>query len=143
MWGVTNVGRVHLTRSEFVPAIEDCLAEVMAIPGVADAILVDPTSGMAVSTAGTEATAEAEQSAAALSETLRAAMDGAALATPGGTIRVNDVIITTDRGHHLLKPVETVFGGPLLIYLRLEGERANIALARHRLSAISDRLITS
>lgn len=124
-------------------AIEDCLAEVMAIPGVVGVILVDPTSGMAVTTGGAGTAAGVEQSAAALSETLRATMDGIALATPGGAIRVHDVIVTTDRGHHLLKPVETVFDGPLLIYLRLDGERANIALARHRLSSISTRLITS
>jgi hypothetical protein len=125
-----------------VLAIEDCLSEVMAIPGAVDVILVDPTTGMAVTTGGAGATG-ADQSAAALSETLRATMDGVALATPGGTIRFNDVIVTTDRGHHLLKPVETAFDGPLLIYLRLDGERANIALARHRLSAISHRLVTS
>ncbi|MEV5410202.1 roadblock/LC7 domain-containing protein [Thermopolyspora sp. NPDC052614] len=124
-------------------AIEDCLSEVMAIPGAVDVILVDPTTGMAVTTAGVGAAAGVEQSAAALSETLRATMDGVALATPGGTIRVNDVIVTTDKGHHLLKPVETVFEGPLLIYLRLDGERANIALARHRLTAISGRLVTA
>ncbi|MEU0517178.1 roadblock/LC7 domain-containing protein [Streptosporangium sp. NPDC006007] len=123
--------------------IEDCLAEVMAIPGALDVILIDQTSGTAVATRGGSSRVDVERSAAGLSETLRATVDGLASASSGGTVRIRDVIITTDDGHHLLKPLETVFDGPLVIYLRLDSQRANLALARHHLQALSGRLITT
>lgn len=123
--------------------IEDCLTEVMAIPGALDAILIDQTSGMAVAVGGGSRHADTEKSAAGLSETLRATLDGLATTSPGGTIRISDMIITTDNGHHLLRPLETVFDGPLVIYVRLDLERSNLALARHRLQALSGRLITT
>ncbi|MET8333612.1 roadblock/LC7 domain-containing protein [Streptosporangium canum] len=123
--------------------IEDCLTEVMAIPGALDAILIDQTSGMAVAVGGGSRHVDTEKSAAGLSETLRATLDGLATTSPGGTIRISDMIITTDNGHHLLRPLETVFDGPLVIYVRLDLERSNLALARHRLQALSGRLITT
>ncbi|MGW0479104.1 roadblock/LC7 domain-containing protein [Nonomuraea sp. NPDC003214] len=121
--------------------LDGCLTEVMAIPGALDAMLVDHTSGMAVAASAIPPGADAEKSAAALTETLRATVDGLARACPGDTVRVEDVLITTDKGHHLLRPLDTLFDGPLVIYVRLDLERANIALARHRLRAISAELL--
>ncbi|MGI5486431.1 roadblock/LC7 domain-containing protein [Microtetraspora malaysiensis] len=120
--------------------IEDCLSEAMTIPGALDAILVDHTSGMAVAAEGVS---YPEGSAAGLSEAFRATLDGLALSTPDGTIRIEDVIVTTDRAYHLIKPMETMFDGPLLICLRLDPDRANLALALRQLQAISHRLIAS
>jgi hypothetical protein len=129
-------------EGEPVLGIEDCLAEVMAIPGALDAVLIDQTSGMAVATSGSRQV-DVEKSAAGLSEILRATLDGLAVASPGGTIRIRDMIITTDEGHHLLRPLETVFDGPLVIHVRLDLNRSNLALARHRLQVLSDCLITT
>ncbi|GGL30949.1 roadblock/LC7 domain-containing protein [Planomonospora parontospora] len=123
--------------------IEECLTEVMAIPGALEAILIDQTSGMAVATGGGSRHLDAEKSAAGLSGTLQATLDGLAATSPTGTVRVNEMIITADDGHHLLKPLETVFDGPLVIYVRLDPDRSNLALARHRLQALSGRLITT
>lgn len=123
--------------------IEDCLAEVMAIPGAVDAMVIDQTSGTAVAVGGGERHLDAGRSAAGLSETLRATADGLASTSPRGTVRISDVIITTDDGHHLLKPLETVFDGPLVMYVHLDAKRSNIALARHRLQNLAGRLITT
>ncbi|GHH67181.1 hypothetical protein GCM10017673_13920 [Streptosporangium violaceochromogenes] len=123
--------------------IEDCLAEVMAIPGAVDAMVIDQTSGTAVAAGGGEGNLDVGRSAAGLSETLRATADGLASTSAGGTVRISDMIITTDDGHHLLKPLETVFDGPLVMYVRLDSKRSNIALARHRLQNLAGRLITT
>ncbi|GIH77950.1 roadblock/LC7 domain-containing protein [Planobispora longispora] len=123
--------------------IEECLTEVMAIPGALDAILIDQTSGMAVAIGGGSRQVDTEKSAAGLSEALRATLDGLAVTSPTGTVRIRDMIVTTDEGHHLLRPLETVFDGPLAIYVRLDLERANLALALHRLQLLSGRLITT
>ncbi|MET8048298.1 MULTISPECIES: roadblock/LC7 domain-containing protein [unclassified Streptosporangium] len=130
-------------KGEHVLGIEDCLTEVMAIPGALDAILIDQTSGTVVATGGASRHGDVERSAAGLSETLRATLDGLAVTAPGGTVRIDDMIITTDGGHHLLRPLETLFDGPLVIYVRLDLERSNLALARHRLQALSGRLIST
>lgn len=121
--------------------IDSCLAEVMAIPGALDAMLVDHTSGMAVAFS-TESGVDADRSAAALTEALRATTDGLSRTCPGDVVRVDDMLVTTDKGHHLLRLLETVFEGPLVLYVRLDLERSNIALARHRLQSISSRLTT-
>ncbi|GAA3156364.1 hypothetical protein GCM10010466_54050 [Planomonospora alba] len=123
--------------------IEECLTEVMAIPGALDAILIDQTSGTAVATGGGGRRLDAEKSAAGLSATLQAALDGISLTSPTGAVRINEMIVSADDGLYLLKPLDTVFDGPLVIYVRLDAERANLALARHRLQGLSGRLITT
>ncbi|MFC7385314.1 hypothetical protein [Sphaerisporangium rhizosphaerae] len=125
--------------------IEDCLTDILAIPGALDALVIEDTGGTdskAVAAGRTVADLDPQVSAAALRRTLRATLDGLALTSPDGTVRVEDVIITADTGHHLLRPLETALTGPILLYLRLDLERANLALARHRLRAISGRLVT-
>jgi hypothetical protein len=121
--------------------LDNCLTAVMAIPGALDAMLVDHTSGMAVAVSGQPYGVDAEKSAAALTETLRATVEGLAHSCPGDTVRVDDMLITTDKGHHLLRMLDTLFEGPLVIYVRLDLERSNLALARHRLRALSDQLL--
>lgn len=121
--------------------VDTCLAEVMSIPGALDAMLVDGTSGMAVAFSSASGV-DADRSAAALTETLRATTDGLTRSCPGEVVRIDDMLVTTDRGHHLLRLLETAFEGPLVIYVRLDLERSNLALARHHLRAISDRLTT-
>ncbi|GAA4594326.1 hypothetical protein GCM10023194_60860 [Planotetraspora phitsanulokensis] len=118
--------------------IEDCLSEVMSIPGALDAVLVEPVSGMAVMGSGLP---DPARSAAGLTETFRAALEGIALASPEGTVRIDNMIITTETSHHLIKTIEMVFDGPLLICLRLDLERSNLALAQWRLGTITDQLM--
>jgi len=113
----------------------------MAIPGALDAMLVDHTSGMAVSFSGPPHGVDADTAAAALTEMLRASMDGLSRTCPGDAVRIGDLLISTDRGHHLIRLMDTLFEGPLVIYVRLDVERSNIALARHRLRAISEQLL--
>ncbi|NRQ33850.1 roadblock/LC7 domain-containing protein [Nonomuraea sp. NN258] len=120
--------------------LDTCLAEVMAIPGALDAMLVDHTSGMAVVASGADDT-DTERSAAALTEALRATADGLARSSPGESVRIDDMLVTTDKGHHLFRPLQTAFEGPLVIYVRLDLELSNLALARYRLRDISGRLL--
>ncbi|MDF5757665.1 roadblock/LC7 domain-containing protein [Spongiactinospora sp. TRM90649] len=119
--------------------IDTCLAEVMAIPGAQNAILVDQTSGMAVAFTGAVGV-DADRLAAALTEALRATTDGLARSCPGEAVRIDDMLVTTDRGYHLLRPLDTVVEGPLVIHVRLDRERSNLALARHRLRSISGQM---
>ncbi|SEM67264.1 hypothetical protein [Nonomuraea pusilla] len=121
--------------------LDTCLAEVMSIPGALDAMLIDHTSGMAVAFS-TASGVDADRSAEALTEALRATSDGLSRSSPGDYVRVDEMLITTDKGHHLLRLLDTAFEGPLALYVRLDMERSNLALARHRLQAISNQLLT-
>jgi hypothetical protein len=118
--------------------IVECLVDAMSIPGTLCAILVDPTGATPVAAEGA---IDAEQTAIGLSETFRAAMDGLAQASPGGAVRIEDMIITSTAGYHIIHPLETMFGGPYLLCLRLDAERANLAFARRRLQTLTQRLI--
>ncbi|GGK76069.1 hypothetical protein Sme01_51840 [Sphaerisporangium melleum] len=120
--------------------IEDCLTDILAIPGALDALVIEDTGGTAVAMGRASAQLDPQAAAGALSRTLHATIDGLAVASPAGTVRVEDVIVTSDQGHHLLRPLETPLTGPVLLYLRLDLERANLALARHRLRAAASRL---
>ncbi|MEO3857079.1 roadblock/LC7 domain-containing protein [Acrocarpospora sp. B8E8] len=120
--------------------IEDCLVEAMSIPGALGAILVDHASETAVATRGRS---DPERSASGLSEAFRAIQTGLALSSPTGTVRIDDVIITTDQGYQLIRPMDTPVDGPLLICVQLDLNRANLGLARHRLQSISRQLIAS
>ncbi|GII56714.1 hypothetical protein Pth03_51030 [Planotetraspora thailandica] len=117
--------------------IEGCLSEVMSIPGALDAILVEPISGMAILGKGVP---DPVRSAAGLTETFRAALEGVAMASPEGTVRIDDMIITTETSYHLIRPIEMAVQGTLLICLRMDLERSNLALARRRLCTITDQL---
>ncbi|NUP01871.1 MAG: roadblock/LC7 domain-containing protein [Nonomuraea sp.] len=119
--------------------VDTCLAEVMAIPGALDAMLVDGTSGMAVAFSRGSGV-DADRSAAALADALRATTDGLTRSSPGEVVRIDDMLVTTDREHHLLRLLETAVEGPLVIYVRLDPERSDPAMARHHLRAISSRL---
>jgi hypothetical protein len=118
-----------------VIGIEDCLVEAMSIPGALGAIVVDHTSGMAVAEKGVP---DPARSAVGLSEAFRATVDAVAMTSPEGAFRIEDVIVTTDTSYHLIRPVEMIFDGPLLICLRLDLDRSNLALARRRLRTITD-----
>ncbi|GAA4197517.1 roadblock/LC7 domain-containing protein [Microbispora amethystogenes] len=120
--------------------IEDCLSEAMSIPGALGAILVDHTSGMPVAAKGI---ADPGRAAAGLSGAYRATLDGVATASEETSLRVEDVIVTTGTSYHLVRPMEMMFDGPLLLCVRLDVERANLALARLRLRAITNELVAS
>ncbi|MFC6084284.1 roadblock/LC7 domain-containing protein [Sphaerisporangium aureirubrum] len=122
--------------------IEACLADVVAIPGALDALLVEDSGG-AVVASGSLTALDPQVSADAFALSLRATLDALALSAPGGTVRIEDVIVTSDQGHHLLRPLDGAPAGPMLLYLRLDRDRANLALARHRLRVIAGRLATS
>ncbi|MBF8190683.1 roadblock/LC7 domain-containing protein [Nonomuraea sp. K274] len=124
-----------------MPGIGSCLTEIMSIPGALDAMLVDQTSGMAVAFSGPSGV-DADRAAAALAEVLRATAGGLARSCPGDVVRVDDMIVTTDKGHHLLTPLETAVEGPLVIYVRLDLERSEPVSARRLLRSIAGRLTT-
>lgn len=54
---------------------------------------------------------------------------------------VEDVIVTTHDGYHMLRFVETAFDSSVFLHLWLDRSEGNLALARLRLGELAERLV--
>lgn len=54
---------------------------------------------------------------------------------------VEDLIVTTRTGYHVLRFVETSFDSSVFLHLWLDRADGNLALARHRLRALAEGLV--
>lgn len=142
-----------------MPGIDECLLEAMTLPGARGAAVVDWTSGLALGAVGEPSCGDHETTAARTAELARTAAEHIALAAPGGSGHgngggefagepgpgggepVEDLIVTTRDGYHLLRFVGQVFDGSLFVHLWLDRDGGNLALARIRLRHLSERLV--
>ncbi|MCX4448777.1 hypothetical protein ACFWNC_29755 [Streptomyces sp. NPDC058369] len=134
-----------------MPGIDECLLDVMRLPGARGAAVVDWTSGLALGTIGDSPNGDHEATAAETAEVARMAAEQPAFAlglpdasAPGGTGSappVEDVIVTARAGYHILRFVETDFDSSVFLHLWLDRAEGNLALARIRLGEIAERLV--
>ncbi|MFJ4842319.1 hypothetical protein [Streptomyces sp. NPDC088746] len=132
-----------------MPGIDECLIEVMRLPGARGAAVVDWTSGLALGTIGESPNGDHEATAAETAEVARMAAEQPVFAqteVPAGlpgppAPAVEDVIVTTAPGYHILRFVETAFDSSVFLHLWLDRAEGNLALARMRLGEIAERLV--
>ncbi|MFE8941873.1 hypothetical protein ACFYNX_30900 [Streptomyces sp. NPDC007872] len=139
-----------------MPGIDECLTEAMTLPGARGASLVDWTSGLALGTAGESPVGDHETTAAETAELARSAAEfdtflatddeaggtgGAGGAGDDGGPPVEDLIVTTRAGYHVLRFVETSFDSSVFLHLWLDRDTGNLALARMRLRDIAEKLV--
>ncbi|THA66099.1 hypothetical protein E6P78_17220 [Streptomyces sp. A0958] len=134
-----------------MPGIDECLLDVMRLPGARGAAVVDWTSGLALGTIGESPNGDHEATAAETAEVARMAAEQPAFAlglpdapaAAGGTAAppVEDVIVTTRAGYHILRFVETDFDSSVFLHLWLDRAEGNLALARIRLGEMAERLV--
>ncbi|MEV4426416.1 hypothetical protein ACN9M0_13850 [Streptomyces sp. R-07] len=128
-----------------MPGIDECLLEAMALPGARGASLVDWTSGLALGTAGDSPVGDHETTAAETAELARSAAEFDSFTTADGSPEdgppVEDLIVTTRAGYHVLRFVETSFDSSVFLHLWLDRESGNLALARIRLRDLAERLV--
>ncbi|WP_369144600.1 hypothetical protein [Streptomyces sp. R44] len=128
-----------------MPGIDECLLEAMALPGARGASLVDWTSGLALGTAGESPVGDHETTAAETAELARSAAEFDSFTTtgggPGDEPPVEDLIVTTRAGYHVLRFVETSFDSSVFLHLWLDRDSGNLALARLRLRDLAERLV--
>ena len=110
------------------------LKDAMQIDGAIGAALVDQTSGMALGTVGGNKSFDLSVAAAANTEVIRAKLRTMELL--GLRETVEDILVTLGSQYHLLRPITGRSGHGLFLYLALNKDRANLALARHKLRAI-------
>ncbi|MER7519060.1 hypothetical protein [Streptomyces sp. NPDC126499] len=147
-----------------MPGIDECLREAMSLPGARGAWLVDWTSGLALGAAGESPVGDHETTAAESAELARVAAEfesadgsaaptvlpgapppppGAPSAAPGLPTAppVEDLIVTTRTGYHVIRFVETAFDSSVCLHLWLDRTAGNLALARIRLGDLAERLV--
>lgn len=134
--------------------IDECLLEAMALPGARGAALVEWISGLSLGQAGDVPDGGHEAAAAGTAEFARLAVElpafvppeaagpaGAVVPETGKGLPVEDLIVVTRTGYHLLRFVEAPFDGGVFLHVWLDRAHANLALALHRIRDLAERLV--
>ena len=110
------------------------LKEAMQIDGAIGVALVDYASGMTLGTAGGNKEFDLTVAAAGNTDVFRAKLR--AMEMLNLSEKIEDILITLNTQHHMIRPLASRSGKGLFLYLALRRDRANLAMARHRLRAI-------
>ena len=114
--------------------IETALKEAMSIEGATGAALVDWESGMALGTLGGGKYLDLDLAAAGNTEVVRSKMRTVESLRLDDS--VEDILITLSKQYHLIRLLSNGQGHKLFLYLVLDRNKANLALARHHLKRI-------
>jgi hypothetical protein len=115
---------------------KETLPKLMEIDGCIGCCIVDSNSGMMLGAAGGGAM-NLEVAAAGNTEVVRSkrkTMKALAL-----NDQIEDMLITLNKQYHLIRPLTT--NDALFIYVVLDKTKANLAMARHQLTAIEKDLV--
>jgi hypothetical protein len=115
--------------------VETALKEAMTIDGALGVSLVDWESGMSLGASGGGKYLDLDVAAAGNTEVIRAKMRTVEALRLDDTIE--DILITLTKQYHLIRLLRSPRNGQgLFLYLVLDRDRANLALARHNLRRI-------
>ncbi|WP_371493907.1 hypothetical protein OG871_02495 [Kitasatospora sp. NBC_00374] len=114
------------------------LKEAMMIEGAIGVALVDVGSGMALGTLGGGRDFDLAVAAAGNTDLVRAKMRTMEMLGLQGTI--DDILVTLTNQYHLIRPLTSRNGSGLFLYLALDRNRANLAMARRRLQLVEGEL---
>ncbi|GHA94568.1 hypothetical protein ACIQRS_18585 [Streptomyces termitum] len=117
---------------------ETSLKEAASIEGAIGAALVDYTSGMALGTIGGGKELDLNVAAAGNTDVVRAKVR--AMEMLGLNDEIEDILITLGSQYHLIRLLKTRGNNGLFLYLALDKNRANLAMARHQLKKIEAEL---
>lgn len=116
--------------------IDTSLKEMMSIDGAIGAAVVDYSSGMALGMLGSTKSLDLAVAAAGNTEVVRAkmrTMEQLALKDA-----IEDILITLSKQYHLIRPLTGRKSQGLFLYLALDRNRGNLALARHQLKSLEE-----
>lgn len=115
------------------------LKAAMEIDGAVGVALVDYESGLTLGTEGGGPDLDLEVAAAGNTEVIRSKMK--ALRRLGLEERIEDILMTLTSQLHLIRLISRESGEGLFIYLVLDRDRSNLAMARRQLHNIERSLL--
>lgn len=124
-----------------MPGVDHCLQEAMSIPGVVGASIVDYTTGFPIATAGAAPNSDHEATAAGTADVVQAANSRSLFVSAMPHDLLEDLIITTAGGYHLLRMLQTDFDSRLVLYVWLDRVQGNLAMARRGMQRLADELV--
>jgi len=119
-----------------MPNVKETLAKVMQMDGALGACIVDSNSGMMLGAEGGAGPINLEVAAAGNTEVVRAKRKTMKALNLKDTIE--DILITLHTQYHLIRPLTS--NDALFIYLVLDKNRGNLAMARHLLAGLEKDL---
>ncbi|MEU6142809.1 hypothetical protein ABZ848_20855 [Streptomyces sp. NPDC047081] len=120
-------------------SVEVSLKEMMTgVEGSLGAAVVDYTSGMALGTLGGGKDLDLTIASAGNTDVVRAKVR--TMETLGLKSRIEDILITLANQYHLIRLVTGRNGNGLFLYLVLDKDRSNLAMARHQLKRVEEKL---
>jgi hypothetical protein len=119
-----------------VANVKESLSKILEIDGAVGACVVDSNSGMMLGAEGGGSVVNLEVAAAGNTEVVRAKRKTMRALNISDTI--DDILITLGKQYHLIRPLRT--NDALFIYLVLDKNKSNLAMARHQLTAIESTL---
>ncbi|MFG2075718.1 hypothetical protein [Nonomuraea maritima] len=114
------------------------LKEMMQIDGTIGAAIVDYGSGMALGTLGGSKDLDLQVAAAGNTEVVKAKLR--TMDSLGLKDGIEDILITLGGQYHIIRPISGRGGKGLFLYLALDRGRSNLAMARHQLRGIEEKL---
>lgn len=117
-------------------SIDESLKEVQKIVGFIAAAIGHADSGMAMGTVGGSSSFNIDVAVATNTEVVKAKLKAMHALKLGGNIE--DILITLDKQYHLVRPLSS--NPAIFIYLALDRESANLAIARFKLAEIEKKI---
>ncbi|MEM8961278.1 MAG: hypothetical protein AAGD38_07365 [Acidobacteriota bacterium] len=111
--------------------VNDALAKLMEVDGAIGVSLVDYESGMTLGQTGGGAL-NLDIASAGNTKVVRSKME--VMKNLGLSDRIEDILITLGSQYHLIRPLASVPN--LFLYFALDRAKANLGMARHKLTAI-------
>ena len=111
-------------------SVQEALTQLLTVDGAMCAALVDSTSGMLLGSAGSGL--DLELAAAGNTEVVRAKLK--TMKSLGLDDSIDDILITLGSQYHIIRPMANKEG--LFLYLVLDKQRSNLALARRKCSEV-------
>ncbi len=135
------VSEGHSTMAKGIKKMnyEEKMQECMAIDGALAVALVDLSTGMALATSGNPNGVDLTVAAAGNTNVTRAKLN--VMKELGLKDELEDILITLSTQFHLIRLVNAEAAKGLFIYLMLDKSKANLAMARFKLSKIEQELV--
>ncbi|MEM7350425.1 MAG: hypothetical protein AAF657_06435 [Acidobacteriota bacterium] len=116
--------------------VKASLLKLAEIDGFVGSCVVDSNSGMMLGAEGGNSSMNLELAAAGNTEVVRAKHK--TMASLGLDDAIEDILITLNKQYHLIRPIAAKAG--LFIYLVLDKNKSNLAMARHQLASAEGKL---